>query len=143
MTGKDRVLVVDDHRDTLEIISVLLDVLGYETRTTTRGREAVQAARDYDPDLILVDINLPDITGYEVVEAIRAEKRHGGPFIVALTGYGRDQDIANAKRAGFDEHHLKPIDLARVKGILRSSAARRERRRQSVFELERGAMLAG
>jgi CheY-like chemotaxis protein len=139
MTAKDRVLVVDDHRDTLEIMTMLLELLGHEAHVASRGRDAIAAAKQIDPDLVLVDLHLPDISGFAVAEAIRAEKPNA--FLVALSGYGRAQDLANAKRAGFDEHHLKPIDLARVKGFLRSSAAHRGRRRNMMLVGE--AMMAG
>ncbi len=119
-----RVLVVDDHPDTTEVLSVLFRTMGYETQRALRGRDAMKSAREFDPELIVLDIGLPDISGYEVVNALRADPRSRDRYIVAVTGYSRPQDRARAKQAGFDDYFVKPIDLAKIRQILRLAATR-------------------
>jgi len=121
--GPYRVLVVDDHPDTAEVLSVLFQMLGHQTRCALRGRDALQLARELDPELILLDITLPDITGYEVIRALRADPRRPDRYIVAVTGHGRPSDISRAVRAGFDEHITKPIDVGKVRNVLGSTDA--------------------
>ncbi|HWO17996.1 MAG TPA: response regulator [Kofleriaceae bacterium] len=114
-----RVLVVDDHPDTAEVLSVLFKMLGHETRSSRRGREALELAREHDFDLILLDIGLPDLSGYEVVRELRADPRRPDRYITAVTGHGRPSDIARSVHEGFDDHVTKPIDLGKVRQILR------------------------
>lgn len=123
-----RVLVVDDHADTTEVLAVLFGLLGIQTRCAMRGREALRAARDFDPELMLVDIGLPDINGFEVVHALRSDPRFDDRCIVGVSGWSRPQDLARAKQIGFDEYFIKPIDLATVRHIVRLAATPREAR---------------
>lgn len=116
-----RVLVVDDHPDTAEVLSVLFQMLGHPTSCALRGRDALQIARELDPDLILLDIGLPDITGYDVLRALRADPRRPGRYIVAVTGHCRPADVARAVTAGFDQHIIKPIDIGKIRSVLRSA----------------------
>ena len=129
--GVNRVLVVDDHPDTIEVLSVMFQVLGYETRGEVRGRDAHRAAREFEPDLILLDIGLPDLSGYEIVHAMRDDPRVRDRFIVAVTGWSRTKDIVHAKQAGFDAHFVKPIDLAKIRQILRLTSSDLRRRAQN------------
>jgi CheY-like chemotaxis protein len=117
--GPYRVLVVDDHPDTAEVLSVLFHMLGHEPRCALRGRDALQLARDLDPDVILLDIGLPDITGYEVIRALRADPRRPSRFIAAVTGHARPSDVSRSALAGFDEHIIKPIDIGKIRQVLR------------------------
>jgi CheY-like chemotaxis protein len=119
-----RVLVVDDHPDTTEVLAVLFRLMGYETKRALRGRDAMKSAREFDPELIVLDIGLPDISGFEVVNALRADPRMRDRYIVAVTGYSRPQDRARAQQAGFDDYFVKPIDLAKIRQILRLAASR-------------------
>jgi CheY-like chemotaxis protein len=114
-----RVLVVDDHPDTAEVLSVLFHMLGHEARCALRGRDALQIARELDPDLVLLDIGLPDITGYEVVRALRADHRRPHRFIAAVTGHCLPKDVTRASQVGFDQHIMKPVDLGKVRQVLR------------------------
>lgn len=118
-----RVLVVDDHPDTAEVLSVLFQMLGHATRCALRGRDALRLARELDPHLILLDIGLPDITGYEVVRALRAEPRNPGRYIAAVTGHCRPADVSRATSVGFDQHISKPVDLGKVREVLRGADA--------------------
>jgi len=119
-----RVLLVDDHPDTVDVMSVLFRMLGHETRAVLHGRETLRVARAFDPDLVLLDIGLPDLSGYEVVRALRAAASNRRRHIVAATGWGRDQDRERAYRTGFDQHVTKPIDLAKIRHILAVADAR-------------------
>ena len=120
---KQRVLVVDDHPDTTEILATLFELLGHETRTLDRGREVLRLSREFDPDLVLLDLGLPDITGYEVVHALR----HAGGrqrFIAATTGWSPREHLPRSRAAGFDHFLQKPIDLAAVRQLLTLAEAR-------------------
>jgi CheY-like chemotaxis protein len=111
-------LVVEDHADTAMVMRWLFEGLGHETKTASRGREALTLAKKFDPDIVILDINLPDITGYEVAQALRAKDPDHTRYIVAATGWNRDGDREHSKRAGCDEHHVKPISMMTVKTIL-------------------------
>jgi CheY-like chemotaxis protein len=119
--GAYRVLVVDDHPDTAEVLAVLFHMLGHEARCALRGRDALQIARELDPDLILLDIGLPDITGYEVIRALRADARRPARYIAAVTGHCHPKDVSRATQAGFDQHIMKPVDLGKVRQVLRDA----------------------
>ncbi len=123
--GGQRVLVVDDHPDTAEVLSMMFHVFGCETRGEVRGRSALIAAREFDPDLIVVDIGLPDIDGYEVVHELRSDPHIGCRMIVAVTGWSRTEDLERAFAAGFDDYFTKPVDSATLRRMLRAAAVRR------------------
>jgi CheY-like chemotaxis protein len=125
-----RVLIVDDHPDTAEVLSVIFTMLGHETRSAPRGREALRTARTFDPTLVMLDIGLPDISGYEVVNALRAANNGQDRYIVAVTGWSRPHDVERAQRAGFDAHFVKPINIGTIRDILRTTE-KRTRMRQS------------
>ena len=117
-----RVLVVDDHPDTTEILGILFEMLGHDVRTLQRGREVVRATREFDPDVVLLDLGLPDLSGYEVIRAIR---QAGGRrrFIAAATGWQAKEHHDRSRAAGFDHFLVKPIDLAKVRQLLVLSEA--------------------
>lgn len=107
-----RMLVVDDNRDSAESMAMLQSLHGHETRVAHTGPEAIAAARAFLPDVVLLDIGLPGMTGYEVARSLREIPELDGVFIVGLSGYGSDADRVAAKEAGFDEYLVKPADLA-------------------------------
>jgi DNA-binding response OmpR family regulator len=117
-----RVLVVDDHPDTTAILTVLFSILHYDARAAVRGRQAIRIAHDFDPGLVLLDIALPDLTGYDVLRAIRADASGNRRYVAAISGRHRRIDIERALDAGFDEYIVKPLDLAKVKGVLQHVA---------------------
>ncbi|HEY5948107.1 MAG TPA: response regulator [Kofleriaceae bacterium] len=119
-----RVLVVDDQPDTTAVLTVLFTLLGYETRSALRGREAIRLARDFDPELILLDIGLPDLNGYEVIQALRADSSPRARYIAAITGRGKVEDRERASRAGFDQYLVKPVDLATLRRLLQQVGER-------------------
>jgi PAS domain S-box-containing protein len=113
-----RVLIVDDNRDSALSLSMLLELKGCETLTAHDGVEAVEKAAAYKPDVVLLDIGLPRLNGYEACRAIRQQPGGQGVLIVALTGWGQDQDRRKSKEAGFDGHLVKPVDHADLMKLL-------------------------
>jgi signal transduction histidine kinase len=108
-----RVLVVDDNADAAETLSQLLEILGHMPATANDGTSALQAFDAFTPDVVLLDIGLPDLDGYEVARRIRAGSER--PVrLVALTGWGQAEDKRRAAEAGFDAHWTKPVDPARL-----------------------------
>lgn len=103
-----RVLIVDDYPDAAEITCALMKLLGHECHTATSGRAALAAADAFEPDLAILDIGLPDCTGYDLLRALRARFAGRPPFVVALTGWPEARDAALA--AGFDHCLFKPAD---------------------------------
>jgi CheY-like chemotaxis protein len=118
-----RVLVVDDNRDSVESLSLLLRLEGYETEVAYAGAEALSKARGFHPDVVLLDIGLPVMNGYEVCRALRREPHQGTIRIVALTGWGQERDRQRATEAGFDGHLVKPVDPAALAALLMAGPA--------------------
>jgi len=107
-----RCLVVDDNRDAANSLDMLLQLSGYSTALAYDGLDAVEIAERFKPDVILLDIGLPGMSGYEVCGRIRRQPGGGEIFIVAVTGWGQHEDRAKSREAGFDHHMVKPIDYA-------------------------------
>jgi CheY-like chemotaxis protein len=123
VTRRLRVLVVDDYPDSAVSASMLLGLLGYDCRIARTGREALEVATQFDPEVILLDIGLPDLSGYEVVKEIRARHTEHPVYVAAVTGWGQSQDRVRALAAGFDQHVMKPTDAATLKAILQRATA--------------------
>jgi PAS domain S-box-containing protein len=113
-----RVLMVEDNPDAAESLSMVLELLGHQVRVAHDGMSALEAARAELPDLMLIDIGLPGMSGYEVAQAIRRDPRLKHLRLVALTGYGRSEDQAQAIAAGFDHHLVKPVDLEALEALV-------------------------
>ncbi len=106
-----RILVVDDNRDAAEMLAMYLDLGGHETHTAHDGVEAIEATTRLQPDLVLLDIGLPRLNGYEAARRIREQHKHaGGPVLVALSGWGHDEDRRQWDEVGFDAYLVKPVD---------------------------------
>jgi CheY-like chemotaxis protein len=112
-----RVLVVDDNVDTVESLGMLMQLEGHAVRTAHSGPGAMAAAGDYRPDVVLLDIGLPGLDGFEVAKRIRKDPLRQGVVLVALTGYGQEADRQRSHEAGFDHHLVKPVDFAAVQEI--------------------------
>ena len=123
-----RVLVVDDYPDAAETASMLLTLHGYECRTATTGQEALDQAAVFEPDIVLLDIGLPDITGYEVARTLRARAGDRPLFIAAVTGWGQPADLDKAYAAGFDHHVTKPASMQKLSQIVRLADQRNAER---------------
>lgn len=113
-----RILIIDDNVDSATGLSLCLESLGYELRSAHTGKEGVAAARNYQPDAILLDIGLPDIDGCEVARRLREERSLNSTRIVAMTGYSGDADRDRAQRAGFDHYLVKPVELPKLLELL-------------------------
>ncbi|HEV2855762.1 MAG TPA: PAS domain S-box protein [Thermoanaerobaculia bacterium] len=122
-SGSRRVLVVDDNRDSVESMALLLQIWGHEIRTAYDGPEALAVAAEYRPDVVLLDIGLPGMNGYEVAQRLRELPRLERAVIVAVTGYGQESDRQRARRAGFDRHLVKPVDPAALQNLLATARA--------------------
>ena len=116
MKTRHRILVVDDYPDAAEIACTLLEILGHETCAASSANEALVAASTFDPDVALVDIGLPDLTGYDVARELRA--RSSQPlYLVAITGWDTETP-ARAYAAGFDQFIVKPVDEKKLRHVL-------------------------
>lgn len=112
-------LLIEDDPDVAEGLRLMLELDGHEVSVVDDGRRAIEDARETRPDVVLCDIGLPGpLDGYAVARALREDDQLGNVFLVALTGYGRPEDRARAREAGFDLHVTKPIDPARIREIL-------------------------
>lgn len=113
-----RILVVDDNMDTAESTALLLQLEGHEVQTALDGPSALEAATMFHPQIVLLDIGLPGLDGYEVARRLRALPELEGALLVAMTGYGQDEDRDRSRTAGFDGHLVKPVDLDRLKALM-------------------------
>jgi CheY-like chemotaxis protein len=113
-----RILVVDDNEDSAESLTLLLRLQGHLVESAHDGRHALEAAEQFRPDVILLDLGMPGMSGYEVCQEIRKQPWGGKMLLLAQTGWGQDQDRQRTKDAGFDGHLTKPIDHARLEEIL-------------------------
>ena len=113
-----RVLIVEDNLDAAESLAALLALDSHEVRIAADGSTALRIAQAAPPDLALVDIGLPEMSGYEVVREMRALPEGQRIAMVAITGYGRKEDRARSRAAGFDQHLVKPVDLDTLHALL-------------------------
>ena len=120
------VLVVDDNRDSAEMLQVLLGMMGHTVSVAHTGRAAIASVASTNPHVVLLDIGLPDMSGYDVAREIRANQ--AGPLrLIALTGWGQEEVARQGADAGFDQHLTKPADpavLERILSEIASSVAR-------------------
>jgi signal transduction histidine kinase/DNA-binding response OmpR family regulator len=116
--GSRRILIVDDNIDAAETLAMMLEILGQQTHKAHDGNAAIQAAADYQPDVIFMDIGLPGISGHEAASRIRKDLGMTGVYMVALSGYGTEEDRRKSLYAGFDTHLVKPLDPSMLPGIL-------------------------
>jgi two-component system CheB/CheR fusion protein len=112
------VLVVDDNRDLLESMAMLLGADGHVVETAPDGITAVELARAFKPEVMFLDLGLPGWDGYEVARILRRDFPPGTLRLVAVSGYGQDEDRRRSREAGFDQHLVKPVDPAALKGAL-------------------------
>lgn len=113
-----RVLVVDDNLDAAEGLAMLLQLKGHEVVTAYDGEGAIDRAREFAPEVVLLDIGLPRLDGFEVARRLREEFPQREMLLVALTGYGQERDRLRAREAGFDHHLLKPVRLEMLEQLL-------------------------
>lgn len=118
--GKLRVLIADDNRDAADSLAMLLSIDGYEVRTVYGGRAAVSAAETFRPDVALLDIGMPELDGYATAREIRRQRGGVDTYLVAITGWGQQEDKRRALEAGFATHVTKPVNPDLLRDLLRS-----------------------
>jgi signal transduction histidine kinase len=123
--GARRVLVVDDNIDAAETLAMMLEILGQQTRQAHDGHKAVALAAEFQPEVVFMDIGLPGLSGHEAATRIRKDLGMTDAYMVALSGYGTEEDRRKSIYAGFDSHMVKPLDPAALPGILASAGRRR------------------
>ncbi len=115
---KRKILVVDDNRDAARSLAILLGIMGNETRTAHDGLEALELAPDFAPDLVMLDLGMPKLNGYETARRIREQPWGQVMQLVALTGWGQDEDKRKSYEAGFNSHIVKPIEPTALAKLL-------------------------
>jgi CheY-like chemotaxis protein len=118
MMVKHRVLVVDDYPDSAETTCTLLTLLGHECRFAVCGRDALAQAAQWQPDVAILDIGLPDVSGFDLARELRKQLAGKPLYLAAVTGWGQREDRDQALAAGFDQHFLKPADRATLSAIM-------------------------
>jgi PAS domain S-box-containing protein len=120
--GGRRVLVVDDNADAAQSLALLLELDGHQVRVALDGPRALEAAQAEEPEVVLLDIGLPQMDGYEVARRLRARRGAGPAVLVALTGYGQEDDRRRSREAGFDYHLVKPVEPGALRELLAARA---------------------
>jgi CheY-like chemotaxis protein len=118
MPLRARILVADDNPDAAQSLAFMLELEGHDVRTARDGIEAIEVAERFNPQLILLDIGMPRLDGYEVAREIRARPWGATVCLVALTGWGQEEDRRRAQEAGFDRHLVKPVDPATLNALI-------------------------
>jgi CheY-like chemotaxis protein len=116
--GKCCILVVDNVQANADILAELLDVMGQEVRTAYGGEEAVRTAAEFRPQVVLLDVGMPEVDGYEAARRIRRQPWGKDMLVVALTGWAGEEDRRKTREAGFDEHLVKPVGSAALLQLL-------------------------
>jgi DNA-binding response OmpR family regulator len=123
VTVTRRVLVVDDDPDTAESLAMVLEASGHDVRTACDGPQALEASREFRPEVVILDIGLPDMDGYEIARRLRQQHPTNRIRILALSGYGRDEDRRLSVEAGFDDYLLKPVNIDHLEALIQSHGA--------------------
>jgi CheY-like chemotaxis protein len=116
--GTLRILVADDNVDAAETLSILLESMGHSVHRVNDGEAAVAAAESFDPEVVLLDIGMPKLNGYEACRRMREQAAGAARTVVAVTGWGQEQDLERAREAGFDAHLVKPLDMERLAQLI-------------------------
>jgi two-component system, chemotaxis family, CheB/CheR fusion protein len=119
---------VDDNADLVEMLAALVHALGHRARKALDGPSALETARSYRPHVVLLDLGLPIVSGIEVARRMRALPETHDAYLVALTGWGQEEDRERTREAGFDEHLTKPTDPETLTRLLHAVAVRKSQR---------------
>jgi CheY-like chemotaxis protein len=120
MNTPKRVLVVDDNKDAAESMSMLLEMWGHQVVYAYDGPTALETARRWQPEAVFLDIGLPGMDGYQVAERLRALPEGKDAILIAITGYGQDDDRRRSRRAGIDHHLVKPVAPDALRSLIDS-----------------------
>ena len=115
-----RILIVDDNHDSADSLAMLMEITGNKTYLAHDGVEAVKAVEKYRPEVVLLDIGLPQLDGYEVCRRVREQAWGKDIVVIALTGWGQDDDRRKSEEAGFNGHLVKPVDYDKLLDLLAS-----------------------
>lgn len=118
-----RILIVDDNKDSAESLAMLMRLLGHEVSTAHDGEAGLHAAAQFGPDIVLLDIGLPRLDGLEVARRLRGDLGLRNTLLIAMTGYGQEEDRRRSRGAGFDAHLVKPVDFGELQMLLQRGAA--------------------
>jgi CheY-like chemotaxis protein len=113
-----RILVVDDNHDSALSLAMMLSIMGHETRTAHDGESAVSTAESFLPEVVLLDIGLPKLNGYEVAQRIRENDWGQSMFLIAVTGWGQEEDRQRSSEVGLNVHMVKPVEPAALERLL-------------------------
>jgi CheY-like chemotaxis protein len=113
-----RVLAVDDNHDSADSLALWLELAGHDVRTAYSGPQALDVAAEFLPAVILLDIGMPGMNGYDVARRLREQPATRTALLVAMTGWGQDEDRQRSQEAGFDQHLVKPVDPESLKDLL-------------------------
>lgn len=117
---KRRILIVDDNRDLATSLARLLGLLGHQVEVVFDGRKGIEVARTYQPQVLLLDLGLPIVDGYQVARTLREEGYHD-ILIIALSGYGQEEDRQRSREAGMNHHVTKPVDVKTLAELITRS----------------------
>jgi CheY-like chemotaxis protein len=117
MTEKSRILIVDDNKDLAGSLARLLRILGHDVEVVFDGRKGIETARSYRPRVVILDIGLPNLDGYQVARTLRQEG-FNDTMIIALSGYVHEEDRERSREAGMDHHLTKPVDLKTIARLI-------------------------
>lgn len=123
-----RILVVEDDADGREAMRVLLETWGHDVAIAANGEDGIRLAVEGRPEIVLLDIGMPGMDGYRVAERIRAGENGDEPFLIAFTGWTREEDRRHAREAGCDTYVMKPIDPDRLRVLIAAAPANGRRR---------------
>ena len=118
-----RILVGDDNADAADSLGSLLQLEGHTVFVTYTSADALAVLTEFKPEIVLLDLGLPDIDGYEIARRIRGSPEHGHMRLIALTGYGQADDRQRAKVSGFDDHLVKPVEFLALQRVLAEKAS--------------------
>jgi CheY-like chemotaxis protein len=117
-----RILVADDHRDSADSLAMVLQMQGHEVLTAYDGQSAVTLAESFHPEVMVIDVAMPRLDGFEVARCVRASAGGAGVLLVALSGWSDDEDRGKAEAAGFDRYWVKPVTKADLADLVRPGA---------------------
>lgn len=118
-----RILVVDDNHDSALSLAMILSIMGHDTRTAHDGESALATAESFLPEVVLLDIGLPKLNGYEVAQRIREQPWGASMFLIAVTGWGQEEDRQRSADVGLNVHMVKPVEAAALEKILAELAS--------------------